>query len=532
MSLQIVLPLLSGTFIVLLGTIVLLRGSSDRVNRVFFAFAFSVTFWVLSVLLSDNSTTEMMALFWARSAIVGPIFIPAIFLYFSLVFPKDKLSSNPWLSALIFAPSLLLLPLVPTSYNVESVSLETWGVDFAPGALYLIFLVYLIAYIIATAIVLFRNYKVSNETEKIQIIYVAFGWVVAIAIGLISNLLLPLLGETRGSVLGPSIAIIPWVGLTTYAILKHHLFDIKVIATEIFTTLLLLVLAINVLNFDTTAQLIFNIGILIGAAIIGIFLIRSVIWEVRMRKELQKAYEELKRLDKAKSEFVSIASHQLRTPLTAIKGYISMIREGVYKNNPQKQDQAMESVYASNERLIRLVNDLLSLSRLESGKIEIQREEVSIEKLVQDTLNEISIKAKEKGIELRIEMPEEKLPSFFADGPKVRNALLNIIDNAIRYTEKGSVIVRILPIYQGNKIDKVQIQIQDTGEGMDQEELQGLFESFRRGKTGQQTWTEGAGLGLYIAKRFLELQGGRVWAESPGKGKGSTFTIELPLSHV
>ncbi|MDP2641563.1 MAG: ATP-binding protein [Candidatus Yanofskybacteria bacterium] len=376
--------------------------------------------------------------------------------------------------------------------------------------------------------VLIRGMQISSKERRAQLIYIFFGSLAFGGISVAVNFIFPIFSIVPVAPYDAQSSLL-FVGFSAYAILRHHLFSARVVATELFIVAIWILLFAKILLSQTLGDVLINSIIFFSIGFFGIMLMRSIIDETRQREKLQKAYEELKRLDKAKSEFVSIASHQLRTPLTAIKGYISMIREGVYKNNPQKQDQAMESVYASNERLIRLVNDLLSLSRLESGKIEIQREEVSIEKLVQDTLNEISIKAKEKGIELHIEMPEEKLPSFFADGPKVRNALLNIIDNAIRYTEKGSATVKILPIYQGNRIDKVQIQVQDTGEGMEQEELQGLFESFRRGKTGQQTWTEGAGLGLYIAKRFLELQGGRVWAESPGKGKGSTFTIELPL---
>ena len=112
-----------------------------------------------------------------------------------------------------------------------------------------------------------------------------------------------------------------------------------------------------------------------------------------------------------------------------------------------------------------------------------------------------------------------------SDKQKTIQAILNIIDNAIRYTSEGGIVIN-LKKEKGN----VLIEIKDTGAGMDEEELAGLFESFSRGKTGNHYWTEGIGLGLYVAQKFISLQGGRVWAESEGKGKGSTFYIELPMN--
>ena len=257
----------------------------------------------------------------------------------------------------------------------------------------------------------------------------------------------------------------------------------------------------------------------------------SIQKETEQRKELEgltgkleKTNAELKILDEAKSEFVSIASHQLRTPLTAIKGYISMILEGTYGKLPIKQQKPVSNIYESNERLIRLVNDLLNISRIESGKIKMEWEKAQLQKVTQSVIDELQIKAKEKNLKLTLKKPKTTLPLFSMDIAKVRNIILNIIDNAIHYTEKGSITVNL----QSQK-ENVLITITDTGEGMSAEELGQLFESFSRGRAGNKMWTEGAGLGLYIAHQFVQMHKGKIWADSPGKGKGSIFSIQLPV---
>jgi len=249
----------------------------------------------------------------------------------------------------------------------------------------------------------------------------------------------------------------------------------------------------------------------------GYLLIKSVLLEIQRRQEIEK-------IDKAKSEFISIASHQLRTPLTAIKGYISMILEGTYGQLAEKQVRPMENVYQSNERLIKLVNDLLNLSRLDAGKIEFSPELNSLEEMVSDIIEELRINAEKKGLYMKIVKSLKPLPKIMVDQDKLRQVILNIIDNAIKYTKEGGITLEL------KKLDgEEEIKVSDTGEGMDKGELNSLFQMFSRTTAGTQLHAEGAGLGLYVARQFIEMHGGKIWAESPGKGKGSTFYIQLPI---
>ena len=241
-------------------------------------------------------------------------------------------------------------------------------------------------------------------------------------------------------------------------------------------------------------------------------------------KELRQAYEELKRVDEAKSEFISMASHQLRTPLASIKGYISMILDGDYGKIGEKAKSKLKNVFQSNERLIKIVNELLDISRIELGKIELDKTETQIENLVKSCYEEIRTEADKKKLKIVFKKPKILLSKLNIDKLKIRQAILNLIDNAIRYTKKGKIEISFQ-----KKPNSILISIKDTGEGLSKKEQKEIFEGFIRGSAGTTFFIEGVGLGLHVAKKYVQLHQGKIWAESPGKGKGSTFYVELPI---
>jgi len=157
-------------------------------------------------------------------------------------------------------------------------------------------------------------------------------------------------------------------------------------------------------------------------------------------------------------------------------------------------------------------------------------EKVSLEEMISSILDEMKIKADERKLYLKWEKITP-LPKIMADPGKLRQVILNIIDNCIKYTDRGGIIIKSETKVPSRKYEQglILITIKDTGDGMTKEEINKMFESFTRGEAGEKHDTSGLGLGLYIAKKFSELHGGRVWAESEGKGKGSTFFVEIPV---
>lgn len=238
---------------------------------------------------------------------------------------------------------------------------------------------------------------------------------------------------------------------------------------------------------------------------------------------LQAANEKLKSVDKLKTEFLSLAAHQLRSPLTAIRGYTSMLLDGSFGTVDEKQKEAINRVFESSTHLTKIVEDLLNVSKIEAGGMKYEMAPFDLEKAVRDLATDLSITAEKKGLKLTFATDNKSPYKVNGDMEKIRQVVLNVIDNAIKYTMQGSISVLLS---KDEASGKAKVAITDTGMGISAEEKEKLFQKFSRGEGGK-TNTSGSGLGLYLAKQISEAHGGEVVIDSPGVGKGSTFTIEL-----
>lgn len=236
---------------------------------------------------------------------------------------------------------------------------------------------------------------------------------------------------------------------------------------------------------------------------------------------LRVANEKLGEVDKAKDEFMSIVSHQLYTPLTSLRGYLSMMRDGDFGPVPEKQRPVVDILRQSSDRLVNLIRNLLDVSRIESGRLELQLESVDLVPLVRGLVAELQPNAERKNLRLRVEEPRGAV-RVVADKDRLRQVMLNTVDNAIKYTEKGSVDVAVER--RGNNVF---FRVRDTGRGIARDALERLFGKFTRLDHGGRR-PEGLGLGLYLARQIVREIHGDIWAESPGEGRGSTFVVQLP----
>lgn len=241
---------------------------------------------------------------------------------------------------------------------------------------------------------------------------------------------------------------------------------------------------------------------------------------------LHIANEKLKSLDKLKTEFLSLAAHQLRSPLTAIRGYTSMLIDGDFGAVGDKQKEAINRVFESSTHLSKVVEDLLNVSKIEAGGMKYEMAPFDMEKAAKDLTTDLSITAEKKGLKLTFATDNKSPYTINGDMEKLRQVMLNIIDNAIKYTEKGSISVMLSKDAAANTI---KLAVTDTGMGISAEEKEKLFQKFSRGAGGK-TNTSGSGLGLYLAKTIAEAHGGHISIDSPGVGMGSTFSIELKIA--
>lgn len=227
--------------------------------------------------------------------------------------------------------------------------------------------------------------------------------------------------------------------------------------------------------------------------------------------------------DRAKSEFVSTVSHELRTPMTAIKGYTDLLYSGAAGPISAEQRRFLSTIKSNTDRLTALINDLLDISRMETGRVRFEPRPLQIGGVIADVVNVLAGQAEAKQQRLSYDIAAG-LPDIMGDRDRLNQVLTNLIGNAIRYTpEGGEIVVRAYPVEKAVRVD-----VQDTGIGIAPEDLGHIFERFYRADHPLVQETRGTGLGLYIVKMFVEMHGGRIWVESE-LGKGSTFTFILPV---
>lgn len=234
-------------------------------------------------------------------------------------------------------------------------------------------------------------------------------------------------------------------------------------------------------------------------------------------------FNRLAEVNQMKSEFVSIVSHQLRTPLSSLKWSLNLLMKGKLDKIDNKQEEYLEIIKQSNERMIKLVNDLLDVSRIEQGRLGLRPEKISLSNLVKDLISEMTPLAQANNVLLEMEI-DDNLPEVLADPGRLRLAIGNLLDNAIKYIkEKGRVKIKL-----NKRNNQVKCQIEDNGVGIPENQKNQVFQKFFRSENIMKHQIKGTGLGLFIAKAIIETSGGKIGFISQ-EGIGSTFWFTLPI---
>jgi signal transduction histidine kinase/HAMP domain-containing protein len=249
---------------------------------------------------------------------------------------------------------------------------------------------------------------------------------------------------------------------------------------------------------------------------------RSAIDSARLFKELADKSRQLEAASRHKSDFLANVSHELRTPMNAILGFNEMILDQVYGDIPDEMRRPLSDIQQSGRHLLRLINDVLDLSKIEAGRMDLAVSEYLVQDAVQTVWASLGSLAAEKDIEFLTVVPEN-IPPAYGDGRRITQCLMNLAGNALKFTRRGRVEIAVERLG-----DELRFRVSDTGIGIPRERIAGLFAEFQQADATIARDFGGTGLGLSITKRFVEMHGGRVWVESD-LGKGSTFFFSIPL---
>ena len=503
----------------------LLRHIRESIPHRFFLFFLAAqTFWLIVMYISIDVSSDYR-LSMARISMAFATFNALSGFLFVYTLKNGNISKK--LLLILFVITILVAGIALSPFLFTHQEFNAAG-ELAPqaGPGILVFALFAALCELGAFYILIKEYISARGITKTHWGYLALGMILTYSLIIFFDLYYYNTSGNLNAIRLSHFYVLPFLCSASYMLLRHHFLNVRVLATELFAFLIIGISIVQLTFARNFTEFVFSLALLILLIILSILLIKSMHKEIQHRAE-EAAYEELQKLDAAKSEFITIASHQLRTPLSGLKGYIAMAQEGSYGKLPTEMLRVLGNMGQATERLISLADSFLNVSRMRAGSIELNRQETDLVTFVDSVVQEMKPRAQEKDLTLNWNPPTKSMPQVPIDQEKMRTVLMGILDNAVRYTKEGSIEVKLEA--RNPKSEKtVTLSVKDTGKGLTPEEIKDVFTSFKRGKTAQALWTEGVGLSLYVAKQFVEAHGGRIWAESAGTEKGSAFYVNLP----
>ncbi|MEZ4104593.1 MAG: HAMP domain-containing sensor histidine kinase [Candidatus Paceibacterota bacterium] len=520
----------------LLGVVVMLYAKNKNKAILFFSFVVLLSLWLAGDLVVwATNDYYLVAAFWSYLDFVNILFYLFI-LYFLLV--DVGASRKIQISAMVVGFLASLPPFIITLsglavHEFDQPNCEMIGNDWL--ALYKLGFEWTVigVIVLVTIVSLIKRWKNKTDFKRILLTTISTTGFLAIFSG---SEFVATYTDVYEINLYALFTLPVFILLLTISIFEFKTFKMNVDSISVVRVLFSIFVIITVINLffiDDTGEFIIS-GT--GAAItlgFGLLVLRGASREAKQRQEIESlakrlklANDRLKVLDKQKSEFVSIASHQLRSPLTAISGYASLLLEESYGKIPAKAKEPVERIYTSARAMAQSVEEYLNVSRIESGNMKYEKTDFNLRDEVEHICDDLRSDAVQKGLMLYFKTDLSSRAIVHADLGKVIQAVHNLINNSIKYTEKGKIAVTVC---DDIKKKRIYVEVEDTGIGMSEETLNSIFQKFERADNAHKVNIKGTGLGLYMALKLIEAMKGTITAYSDGEGKGSKFVLELPL---
>ena len=516
-----------------LGSSVFISNKRKKENQLFFIMSILIFLWPIFGYLTYFADDVFLAMFWVKLAYATVSLFVVVLYFFFLLFIGEEKKFKVYNIFVVTGGALLVFMSIFTNFIVESITLMEIGVEpvFCFGAY--IFYLFVFSIFVFILFRLYVSYSIFSRKKRIKIQYFFIGIIIFLLLNTIFNIILPISQGNFQNFQYGNYAAIFLLAFTAYAITKHELMGVKTLITQTLIVMISIVLLADlfVLTDDLTMQLL-KAGILAAFLYFSRGMIESVKKEKKARRELEKLNNKLKKanqklegLIEMKNEFLHITSHQLRTPLTAIRGMISMWYEGSFDHlSKRKKKEILKNICISAERLNNITNDMLNSIELEGGVFKFQFKQVSLEKVIEESINVLKFNYDKKGLYVNFGAKNRKIPAIEAEPSYVSQIFLNLIDNACKYTNKGGVDIDV------RKSGKyAEITIKDTGIGVSKSDQKKIFQKFTRSKEAMIENASGSGLGLFIVEKIIKAHYGKIEFYSKGKGKGSTVKVYLPI---
>ncbi|HEC30525.1 MAG TPA: sensor histidine kinase [Candidatus Yonathbacteria bacterium] len=532
----------AGVSTVIMGVLMLVSGwlvykrDKDSVNGgAFLILAVVASLWAVSLGLFELVEWPLLENIFLKGVYIFSATLPIALLYYAVTLSSEHRALNKKITALVLIPYLFFLFFVVNSESIMSSSGVRINIGkeiiFGPNLIY--FGMFIGIYFSLGFMALLKRYFESAGIFRIQVRYILLSAVASVLAVLIVNLVLTTQVSYDLYIISPLVMLMAIIFIS-YLTIKYNFWSPKLFATEIFIAFILIFLLSEIFFVNSKFDLAVKMIILILVGLSSAMLIRSVRNELeskeeveRLLKDLADTNNDLHTLDNRKSEFINVASHHLRDPLTAIKGYTSMLLEGSFGTLTASSAEAIGKIFESSKRLVVIVEDFMDISKIEAGRMKYEFTTVDLEKMTEEVVEELKQSVERTNLEINLNKDKKGSYKVKADMGKIRQVMSNLIDNAIKYTPRGSINVHLS---RDDVKHSVVFCVEDTGIGMTPETKEKIFHKFSRAKDVSKQYTDGSGLGLYVAKEIVQKHNGRIWAESDGLGKGSRFMVELNIA--
>jgi signal transduction histidine kinase len=522
----------------IVGFIVYFQKPKSPTHSSFLGFALATAIWGTCSYLSYHIQPASTAFYFLRLTIFSVVWQTFYFLRFSLIFPKEEKVPQDKVAWSLLGTTILVSILTLTSLvfeRIESVSASGAISQVVNGPAVPLFGMVSVGFTLAGLIILLKKTLIVKGEYTKPYRLISIGALVMFGLIIASNFILPVFFGNANYIPFGVLFVFPFIALTSYAIIKGKVFNVKVISAEFFITLLAALSLLQLVQSQELVETLLRAGIFICVLAVGILLIKSILREVEQREELERLNKQIEEknaqledLSHFKSQLLSLASHQIKSPLAAIKGFVSLILDGSYGETGDKVKETLGKVQRSADDLIGLINTLLDVRKVEEGKMEYKFERTDLNKMIGDMVELLKPLAQVKQLEFSFASPGHEV-WVNADPEKLKQVVQNLADNAIKYTPSGFVKMELkeMPAGGATSVGSAVVFVSDSGLGIAPELVPHLFEEFVRDERVKKA-IRGTGLGLFIARKIAEAHGGTISATSPGEGKGSTFQLTLP----
>lgn len=487
------------------------RDKFSKLSLSFFSTALFFSLWLANEIIQWTAVYHKTILdSWKMSIVFEGLFFASIIFLISYIVGKSSfLHKFKYINLLL---PILSIFLINSELNILSYDQEVC--EGIPGNMWNVFYGIQTLVLVVVGIVGFKNLNKEVVKDSAYKKRVMLGVSTLFGVFLLVNIISEMTGLYTINIIIP-IGMVVCVVLFALTAVEYEIFSFKFYRSEVLIYSSVALVGSLILIPDDYSK-----NLIILSTLFALILLGKTITSINKREtmhtlDLDNLNRKLKALDEKKNEFLSFATHQLRSPLTSIKWGLDSIKT--------KYDlETVTHLERTAEDLIGTVNDLLDISKIEQGGMVIKKEEFDFLDFIGRIVEEFRMTAEKKNLKIMFEF-EHNSYLIEADEMKLRQVFVNLIDNAIKYTSAGAITVSLKHFPK-----KAIVSIRDTGPGIAKEELELLFDKFIRGAAGRAS-SSGSGLGLYLAKKIVSIHDGAIYASSSGPGKGSTFTVELPL---